>query len=100
MENMEQKQISPDKQRALVITGKIDYLLDHYLDQESNLKKSELTQGATLRDQLEKINEDDKTTVIMATHNAAIVNHFKKRVVVLEKGKIEKDEKEGKYESD
>ena len=55
---MEQKQISPDKQRALVITGKIDYLLDHYLDQESNLKKSELTQGATLRDQLEKIKED------------------------------------------
>jgi len=49
---------------------------------------------------LEKINQDDKTTVIMATHNAAIVNHFKKRVVVLEKGKIEKDEKEGKYESD
>src|SRR3990170_6207387 len=27
---------------------------------------------------LEKINEDDKTTIIMATHNAAIVNHFKK----------------------
>ena len=49
---------------------------------------------------LEKINHDDKTTIIMATHNAAIVNHFKKRVIVLEKGKIEKDEKEGKYESD
>ncbi|MBI2327733.1 cell division ATP-binding protein FtsE [Candidatus Curtissbacteria bacterium] len=49
---------------------------------------------------LEKINKEDKTTVIMATHNAQIVNHFKKRVVVLKKGKIEKDEKEGKYESD
>lgn len=49
---------------------------------------------------LEKINKEDKTTVIMSTHNAHIVNHFKKRVVVLKKGKIEKDEKEGKYESD
>ena len=48
---------------------------------------------------MEKINDEDKTIVIMATHNAQIVNHFKKRVIVLEKGKIEKDEKEGKYES-
>lgn len=48
---------------------------------------------------LDKINKEDKTTVLMATHNASIVNHFKKRVVVLEKGKMTKDEKEGKYES-
>ena len=48
---------------------------------------------------LEKINKDDNTTVVMATHNASIVNHFKKRVVVLNEGKIVKDEKEGKYES-
>ena len=48
---------------------------------------------------MEKINQDDKTTVIMATHNAQIVNHFKKRVIVLEKGKIVKEEKEGRYES-
>lgn len=48
---------------------------------------------------LEKINHDDKTTIIMATHNAQIVNHFKKRVVVLNKGKLAKDEKEGKYET-
>jgi len=48
---------------------------------------------------LEKINREDKTTVIMATHNESIVNHFKKRVVVLKKGKIVKDEKEGKYDS-
>jgi len=48
---------------------------------------------------LEKINKEDKTTIIMATHNAHIVNHFKKRVVVLKEGKIEKDEKEGKYDS-
>ena len=48
---------------------------------------------------IEKINKDDKTTVIMATHNSQIVNHFKKRVIVLEKGKIVKDQKEGKYET-
>lgn len=49
---------------------------------------------------LEKINREDKTTVVMATHNVAIVNHFKKRVVALQNGKITKDIKEGKYESD
>lgn len=48
---------------------------------------------------LDKINKEDKTTVLMATHNASIVNHFKKRVVVLDQGKMTKDEKEGKYES-
>ena len=48
---------------------------------------------------LEKINKDG-TTVIMATHNSSIVNKFKKRVVYLKGGKIEKDAKEGKYEPD
>lgn len=48
---------------------------------------------------LEKINQEDKTIIIMATHNAQVVNHFKKRVIVLDKGKIIKDEKEGKYEA-
>lgn len=48
---------------------------------------------------LAKINEDDKTTIVMATHNVQIVNHFKKRVVILKEGKIVKDEKEGKYET-
>ncbi|MEX2028222.1 MAG: cell division ATP-binding protein FtsE [Candidatus Curtissbacteria bacterium] len=49
---------------------------------------------------LDKINNEDKTTIIMATHNSAIVNHLKKRVIYLKNGKIEKDEKEGKYEAD
>ncbi|OGH30822.1 MAG: cell division ATP-binding protein FtsE [Candidatus Levybacteria bacterium RIFCSPHIGHO2_02_FULL_42_12] len=40
------------------------------------------------------------TTVLMATHNADIVNEFKKRVVALQKGRIIKDEKKGKYELD
>lgn len=48
---------------------------------------------------LEKINQEDKTIIIMATHNSHIVNHFKKRVIVLDKGKIIKDELEGKYET-
>src|SRR3989338_5854639 len=38
------------------------------------------------------------TTVLMATHNQEIVNTLKRRVVILKKGKITKDNKEGKYE--
>ena len=38
------------------------------------------------------------TTILMATHNSEVVNSLKKRVVVLKKGKITKDSKEGKYE--
>ena len=37
------------------------------------------------------------TTVIMATHNADVVNSMQKRVIALEKGKLVKDEKKGKY---
>ncbi len=44
-----------------------------------------------------KINEMG-TTVIMATHNAELVNSCKKRVISLNKGKIVKDQNEGKYE--
>jgi cell division transport system ATP-binding protein len=45
---------------------------------------------------LMEINEKG-TTVVMATHNAEIVNAAGKRVVTLEKGKVIKDEKKGKY---
>lgn len=38
------------------------------------------------------------TTVIMATHNAEIVNTLKRRVISLKNGKVNKDKKEGKYE--
>ncbi|RJQ36076.1 ATP-binding cassette domain-containing protein [Candidatus Microgenomates bacterium] len=38
------------------------------------------------------------TTIIMATHNEDIVNQLAKRVVALEKGRILRDEKKGKYE--
>ncbi len=39
------------------------------------------------------------TTVLMATHNIDIVNSLKKRVLTLNKGRIVKDEKEGRYET-
>lgn len=45
---------------------------------------------------LQEIN-DKGTTVVMATHNVEIVNTLKKRVVSLEKGKVIRDEKKGKY---
>jgi cell division transport system ATP-binding protein len=37
------------------------------------------------------------TTVIMATHNAGIVNDLKKRTIALEQGRIVSDEAKGKY---
>ncbi|KKP57450.1 MAG: Cell division ATP-binding protein FtsE [Candidatus Gottesmanbacteria bacterium GW2011_GWA1_34_13] len=45
---------------------------------------------------LREIN-DLGTTVIMATHNADIVNSLNKRVITIKKGKVVKDEKTGKY---
>ena len=36
-------------------------------------------------------------TVILATHNKDIVNHLRKRVITLEKGKIIRDEEEGRF---
>lgn len=38
------------------------------------------------------------TTIIMATHNSEIVNTLKRRVVILKKGGIVKDTKEGGYD--
>lgn len=46
---------------------------------------------------LETINEETKTTVIMATHDKEIVNKMKKRVVVLKDGRLVKDYEKGKY---
>ncbi|MGB9637257.1 MAG: cell division ATP-binding protein FtsE [Microgenomates group bacterium] len=40
---------------------------------------------------------DKGTTVLMATHNREIVDSSKNRVIELEKGKVVRDEKEGKY---
>ncbi|MDO8590239.1 MAG: cell division ATP-binding protein FtsE [bacterium] len=45
---------------------------------------------------LKKIN-DLGTTVILATHNKGIIDLLKKRVVAMNRGKIVRDEKAGKY---
>lgn len=45
---------------------------------------------------LEKINKLG-TTVILATHNKEIIDSLGKRVIALEKGKIIRDDKKGKY---
>lgn len=37
------------------------------------------------------------STVILSTHNKDIVNNIQKRVITLEKGKIVRDEQEGRY---
>ena len=46
-----------------------------------------------------KINANG-TTVIVATHNYTLVDELKRRVVVLENGKVVSDEKEGTYPED
>jgi len=45
---------------------------------------------------LQEINKNG-TTIIMATHNVEIVDALGKRVIALEKGKLMRDEKKGKY---
>lgn len=37
------------------------------------------------------------TTVIVATHNAALVNHMKKRTITMKQGEITSDEEKGRY---
>ena len=46
---------------------------------------------------IESINKDLGTTIIMATHDEKIVNKMKKRVIVIEKGLVAKDDMKGKY---
>ena len=45
---------------------------------------------------ISRINKEG-TTVLMASHNVDIVNSLKKRVIVLSKGKIIRDEKKSRY---
>jgi cell division transport system ATP-binding protein len=47
-------------------------------------------------DLLLKINEFG-TTIVLVTHNKEVVNRIRKRVVLLDSGKIVSDEEEGKY---
>ena len=45
---------------------------------------------------LKKIN-DLGTTIILTTHNKGVIDSIKNRVITMEKGKIVRDDKEGKY---
>lgn len=45
---------------------------------------------------LEKINELG-TTVLLATHDRDVINELERRVITLDKGRIIRDEKKGKY---
>ncbi|OGK64733.1 hypothetical protein A2313_01920 [Candidatus Roizmanbacteria bacterium RIFOXYB2_FULL_41_10] len=43
---------------------------------------------------------DQKKTIVFATHNSEIVNTLKKRVLLVKKGKIIKDSRDGSYKLD
>jgi cell division transport system ATP-binding protein len=47
---------------------------------------------------IKEIHTHLKTTVVMATHNSEIVNHYNLRVISLNSGKLVKDSPEGKYD--
>ena len=49
---------------------------------------------------IEKINKELGTTIIMATHDKEIVNKFKKRVLVLDKGLLVSDMTKGTYKNE
>lgn len=53
--------------------------------------------SAKVVDILEEINKLG-TTILMATHNSEIVNHYKKRTIALEAGEIVSDKEKGHYE--
>ena len=40
------------------------------------------------------------TTIVMTTHNRDIVNKMKKRVILLDKGRLKKDYEKGTYDKD
>lgn len=46
---------------------------------------------------LKKINKNNGTTIILTTHNKGVVDAIGKRVITMDKGKIVRDDKDGKY---
>ncbi len=48
-------------------------------------------------DLLERINEEEETTILMVTHDINIVNRFKKRTIALEAGHVVADMNSGGY---
>ena len=53
--------------------------------------------SAEIMELLEKINEVEKTTVVMVTHDSTIVDRFKKRTICLEEGYVVADIMKGGY---
>jgi cell division transport system ATP-binding protein len=49
---------------------------------------------------LDDINKTTGTTIIMATHDKAIVDKYQKRVIALKEGRIVSDTEEGRYNSE
>lgn len=47
---------------------------------------------------IKEIHTHLKTTVLMATHNSEIVNHYNMRVIALDNGKLVKDSEKSKYD--
>ena len=47
---------------------------------------------------IKEIHTHLKTTVLMATHNSEIVNHYNTRVIALDDGKLIKDTMKGRYD--
>lgn len=46
---------------------------------------------------LEKINREENTTILMVTHDDALVNHHRKRTISLEDGHVVSDDQRGGY---
>ena len=53
--------------------------------------------GASWAGLLEKINREEKTTILMVTHDITLVNKHRKRTIALEAGHIVADMNEGGY---
>ncbi len=83
-----------EMQRAVIaraIVGRPDVLLAD--EPTGNLDP---TTSASIIKLLKEINKN-QTTILMATHNASIVDEMSQRVLFIKKGKLIKDEKNGKY---
>lgn len=52
----------------------------------------------TIMKLLRDIHHELKTTIVMATHNADIVNHNELRIIHIENGRVTRDVAKGKYE--
>ena len=46
---------------------------------------------------LDRINRTNETTVVMATHDSAIVDQMRKRVIELADGQVVRDQAKGVY---